>query len=102
MIANLFREEGMRHLCLLFLLIVFLFTGCALPPEKPVTREDLLRTGVYQKFIIEESPEQVMNMLNTYGEAILEGKRNVPGKDYPVNIKMLATSEGIEVLDYDR
>lgn len=88
----------------LFGLLLFLFvvSACALPPEKPVTREELLRTGIYQKFIIEESPEQVLDMLNTYGEAILEGKRNVPGKDYPVNIKMLATAEGIEVIDYDR
>ncbi len=84
------------------LLSVFMVSACALPPEKPVTREELMRTGIYQKFIIEDSPEQVLNMLNTYGEAILKGKRNVPGKDYPVDIKLLATAEGIEILDYDR
>lgn len=79
-----------------------LLVACALPPEKPVTREDLMKTHIYQKYIITESPEQVLDLLNTYGEAILEAKRNIPGKDYPVHIKMLATSEGLEVLDYDR
>jgi len=92
----------MRHFVFLLLIVLFLVSACALPPEKAVTREELFRTGLYQQFLIEESPEQVLNMLNTYGEAIIEGKRNVPGKDYPVNIKMLATAEGIEILDYDR
>jgi hypothetical protein len=94
-------EDNMKRLFFGFLLLVMV-TACALPPEKPVTREELMRTGIYQKFIIEDSPEQVLNMLNTYGEAILKGKRNVPGKDYPVDVKLLATAEGIEVLDYDR
>ena len=84
------------------LLLLILVAACALPPEKPVTREELLRTGIYQAYIIEDSPEQVLDMLNRYGEAILKGKRNVPGKDYQVDIKLLATAEGIEVLDYDR
>ncbi|PLX98475.1 MAG: hypothetical protein C0623_12435 [Desulfuromonas sp.] len=92
----------MKKFVLSVLVLVFALAACALPPEKAVTREDLMRTGIYQKFIIEESPEQIVDMLNTYGEAILQGKRNVPGKDYPVNIKMLATAEGIELLDYDR
>lgn len=92
----------MKRLLLVLLLAAFVLTACALPPEKPVTREELLRTGIYQKFIIEESPEQVLDMLNTYGEAILKGKRNIPGKEYPVDLKLLATSEGIEILDYDR
>lgn len=92
----------MKRILLGLILAVFLVSACALPPEKLVTREELLRTGLYQKFIIEDSPEQVLNMLNTYGEAVLKGKRNVPGKNYPVDIKLLATAEGIEVLDYDR
>lgn len=92
----------MKRFLFSLLLTVFMVSACALPPEKPVTREELMRTGIYQKFIIEDSPEQVLNMLNTYGEAILKGKRNVPGKDYPVDIKLLATAEGIEILDYDR
>lgn len=77
-------------------------TACSLAPENPVTREQLLRTGIYRKFIIEESPEQVLNALNADGEVILAAKRNVPGKNYLVHVKLLATSDGLEVLDYDR
>ncbi len=90
-----------RSIMSLFVVAVFML-ACALPPDKPVTREELLRTRIYQKFIITESPEQVLDLLNTHGEAILVAKRNIPGKDYPVHVKILATSEGIEVVDYDR
>ena len=81
---------------------VALLVSCALPPDQPVTREELMKTRIYQKFVIIESPEQVLNLLNAYGEAILKAKRNIPGKDCPVHVKLLATSEGIEVADYDR
>lgn len=84
------------------LTLLLLLGACALPPEKPVTRDELMKTAIYQKYIIVESPEQVLKLLNTYGEAILEAKYNVPGKDYLVHIKMLATSDGIEVMDYQR
>ena len=92
----------MKRFVLGALLVVFMLSACALPPEKSVTREELMRTKIYQKFIIEDSPEQVLNMLNTYGEAILKGKRNVPDKDYYVDIKILATASGLDVLEYDR
>lgn len=88
------------QLCTWLLLLALL--GCSLPPGKPVTREELMKTRVYQRFVIEESPEQVLNALNTYGEAVLEAKRNIRGKDIPVHLKLLATSEGIEIVDYDR
>ena len=84
------------------LLALLMVGACSLTPENPVTRTELMRTRIYNKYIIEESPEQVLNALNTYGEAVLVAKRNVPGKDYPVHVKLLATSDGLEVLDYDR
>ena len=92
----------MKRILFALLVVAFVASACALPPEKPVTREELMQTGIYQKFVVEESPEQVLNMLNTYGEAILKGKRNIPGEDYLVDIKLLATAEGIDVLEYDR
>lgn len=92
----------MIRFILSLLVVAVLLVSCALPPDKPVTREELMKTRIYQKFIIIESPEQILNLLNTHGEAILKAKRNIPGKDYPVHVKMLATSEGIEVVDYDR
>ena len=84
------------------IVVAVLMMACALPPDKPVTRDDLMKTRIYQMFIITESPEQVLDLLNTHGEAILLAKRNIPGKDYPVHLKLLATAEGIEVMDYDR
>jgi hypothetical protein len=86
----------------LFLLPLALFAACSLAPDRPITREELMATRIYQIYLIEESPEQVLNALNKHGEAILEAKRNIKGKDYPVHVKLLATTDGIEVLDYDR
>lgn len=84
------------------LLSLVLFTACSLAPDRPITREELMATKIYSMYIIDESPEQVLNALNKHGEAILEAKRNIRGKDYPVHVKLLATTDGIEVLDYDR
>lgn len=90
------------HKALPFVLSLVLLAACSLPPDRPVTRKALLDTRIYNTYVIVESPEEVLNALNTDGEAILEATRRVGGKDYPVHIKILATSEGLEVLDYDR
>jgi hypothetical protein len=84
------------------LLLLLLLVACSLPPEKPVTRNELMQSRIYNQFIVEESPEEVLDALNRNGEVILDAKRNIPGKDYPVHLKVLATSEGLEVLDYDK
>jgi len=76
--------------------------ACSIAPEIPVTRAALMRTGIYNKYIIIESPEEVLDHLNLHGEVILDAKRNVPGKDYPVYVKVLAAPEGLEVHDYER
>lgn len=81
---------------------LFLLAACSLPPVKAVTREELMATRVYSAYVIQESPEEVLNALNQEGEVILEAKRNIPGKNFPVYVKLLATSDGLEVLDYDR
>lgn len=93
-----------KPVCILIasLLVAVLLVACSLPPVTPVTRKDLMRTRVYQQFIIEESPEELLYALNTRGEVIVEGKRNLPGKDFPVFVKLLATADGVKVLDYDR
>lgn len=76
--------------------------ACSLAPERPVTRRELMRTGIYQTFILQESPEQILDALNSRGEVILDGRRNIPGKNYPVDVKILATSEGLDVHEYDK
>ena len=83
-------------------ILLLMLAACSLPPERPVTRNELMRTPVYQKYVIQESPEEVVNALNRDGEVILESKRNIPGKNIPVHVKILATSEGLEVLEYER
>lgn len=83
-------------------LAAFLLSSCSLPPMQPVTRIELMKTRIYNKYIIEESPEELLYALNTRGEIIVEGKRNIPGRDFPVYVKLLATSAGIHINEYDR
>ncbi len=79
-----------------------LLISCSLPPLEPVTRAELMKTRVFNKYIIDESPEELLYALNTRGEVIIEGKRNIPGKDYPIFVKLMATSDGIHINEYDR
>ena len=61
-----------------------------------------MKTRIYNKYIIDESPEELLYALNTRGEIIVEGKRNIPGKDFPVYVKLMATTDGVYVNEYDR
>jgi len=61
-----------------------------------------MHTGIYRKFVIDESPEQVLKALNLDGEIVVKAKRNVPNTDVPVHVKILTTSEAFEILGYDR
>lgn len=92
----------MRLRSSLLLLLLALSAACSLTPEKPITREALMQTRIYTTFVIEESPDEVLDALNKYGEVVIEAKRSIRGKDYPVHVKLLSTSDGLEVLDYDR
>lgn len=93
-----------RKLCSLVALVLaaLLLVSCSLPPTHPVTRQELMRSQVYNKYIIHESPEELLYALNTRGEIIVEGNRNIPGRDFPVYIKLMATTEGIHINEYDR
>jgi hypothetical protein len=83
-------------------LAVFLLLSCSLPPQQPVTRRDLMNTRIYNKYIIDESPEELLYALNTRGEVIVEGKRNIPGMDLLIYVKLMATTDGIHINEYDR
>jgi uncharacterized protein YcfL len=83
-------------------LLLALLVGCSLAPEQPVTRLELMKTDIYGIYIIEESPEELLYALNTRGEVVVESKRNIPGKEFNIYLKLLATADGIEVLEYDR
>lgn len=90
----------LRSIIAMFL--VTLSVACSLPPQTPVTRDMLMKTKIYSQYVIDESPEEVVDALNADGEAILAVKRTIRGKDFPMHLKLLATSEGLEVLEYDR
>ena len=79
-----------------------LLISCSLPPIEPVTRVELMKTRIYNKDIIDESPEELLYALNTRGEIIVEGKRNIPGKDFPLYVKLMAPTDGVYVNEYDR
>jgi hypothetical protein len=63
-------------------LVVTLMAAYSLPPNVPVTRQDLA--------------------LNTRGEIIVESKRDIPGRDFPVYVKRMATSEEGHINEYIR
>lgn len=86
----------------ILLLSVILFAACSVKPHIPVTREILMKSKIYSQYVIDESPEEVLDALNEDGEAILAVKRTIRGKDFPMHLKLLATSDGLEVLEYDR
>jgi len=79
---------------ILVILLCILISGCSLPPEKAVTKDQLITTGIYTHFSIKESPESVIAALNREGEAVLEGKLKGKKEYY---IKLLATDTGLKV-----
>ena len=93
-----------KKICSLVALVLaaLLLVSCSLPPTHPVTRRELMKSRVYDRYIIHESPEELLYALNTRGEIIVEGKRNIPGRNFPVYIKLMATTEGIHLNEYDR
>lgn len=89
--------KSMRNLFIV-LALSFGLVACSLAPEQPITRKQLMGTGVYRAFAIEESPEEILNALNMEGEVVIKA---MEGK-YPVYLKIMATSEGLKVSSYGR
>ena len=87
---------------LFVVLLLLILTGCSIAAAPPVTRIELMRTNIYAKYVVEESPEELLYALNTRGEVVVESKRNIPNKTFNIYLKLLATADGIEVLEYDR
>lgn len=75
------------------LLILCLCAACSLPPEKPFTKEQLYKTGIYTYYTLEDSPESVLSALNKDGEVVLNAKY----RNREVWIKLLGKLEGITV-----
>jgi hypothetical protein len=75
------------------LLTLLVCTACSLPPEKPFTKEQLYKTGIYTYFTINDSPESVLSAINKDGEVVLDALY----RKRPVWIKLLGKLEGITV-----
>lgn len=82
----------MKSLPALFL-ILCLCTACSLAPEKPFTKEQLYKTGIYTYFTVDDSPESVLSAINKEGEVVLNAKY----RNRDVYIKLLGKVEGITV-----
>jgi len=86
----------------LLLAALTLLVACSLPPEKPVTIDELMATKAFRVYKIQESPEDVLRILNRDGEVIVKGERTVRREQLPVWVKILATKDGMEITDYER
>ena len=75
------------------LLILLVCTACSLAPERPFTKEQLYKTGIYTYFTINDSPESVLSAINKDGEVVLDAMY----RKRPVWIKLLGKLEGITV-----
>ena len=84
----------LAFICFLVLIIV---SGCSMPPEKPVTRQELYKTNIFSEFVIKDSPQSVLATLNRDGEAVLEGRSRYGEEFY---IKILATNTGLKIRLY--
>jgi len=82
----------MRSLLALFMFLC-LCSACSLAPEKPFTKEQLYKTGIYTYFSVEDSPESVLSAINKDGEVVLSAKY----RNRDVWIKLLGKIEGITV-----
>jgi hypothetical protein len=81
-----------------FMLAVTLLVpiGCSLPPERPITESEIM--PLFKAFEFEESPEEVLAVLNKEGEVTIAGKY----RGRPYWIKVLATSRGLVIEYYPR
>lgn len=80
--------------CAIGLLLVGLLAACSLPPERPVTKADLMKTNIYSTFSVKEPPESVLAALNRDGEVVVEA--TLKGGKVEFYLKILATSEGLK------
>lgn len=72
--------------------------GCSLPPEVAITKELIDSYKLYDRFVIEESPDILIYALNKHGEAVIRAT----WRNTPVYIKIFATSHGLIWYVYPR
>lgn len=77
----------------LLVMLVCVFSACSLPPERPFTKEQLYKTGIYTYYTIQDSPESVLSAINKEGEVVL----NASYRGRAVWIKLLGKMDGIKI-----
>ena len=80
------------------LLLILLCSSCALAPEKKVSMYELTKTKPIIYYIMEDDPEGVLKILNNRGEVVVKAGYF----DKPVYLKIFATSDGLEVMHFNR
>ncbi|MBC7961984.1 MAG: hypothetical protein H7Y05_03455 [Steroidobacteraceae bacterium] len=73
-------------------------TACSLAPEKPFTKDELYKTGIYTYFTVNDSPESVLSAINKDGEVVLDAKY----RNRAVWIKILGKLEGLTIQVIDK
>lgn len=73
--------------------LLFCSAACSLPPERPFTKDELYKTGIYTYMTIADSPESVIAAINKEGEVVLDAKY----RNRPVWLKILGKQEGLSV-----
>ncbi len=79
--------------CIVGFALFGLQTACSLPPERPITKAELMRANIYSQFTVKEPPESVLAALNRDGEVVVEATTKGKGEYY---LKIMATTEGIK------
>ena len=79
--------------CIVGLMLFGLQAACSLPPERPITKAELMRANIYSQFTVKEPPESVLAALNRDGEVVVEASYKGKGEYF---LKIMATSEGIK------
>lgn len=85
-------------LLITLLLALSVCTACSLAPERPFTKDELYKTGIYTYFTVNDSPESVLSAINKDGEVILDAKY----RNRPVWIKILGKLEGMTIQIIER
>lgn len=83
----------MKSFAALLLITLFVCSACSLAPERPFTKDQLYKTGIYTYFTINDSPESVLSAINKDGEVVLDAMY----RKRPVWIKLLGKLEGLTV-----
>lgn len=82
----------------LFMLILLVCASCSMAPERPFTKDQLYKTGIYTYFTVNDSPESVLAAINKEGEVVLDALY----RNRPVWLKILGKQEGLTVTIVER